>query len=690
MRKSLLSRAARGAVSVSPLLFILLSAANADAASLSVGVVSSSLKVRQADKPAMTPMASIKAAKNEFEAFQIVITAGAADVAAVSAKLGTSLTGPGGANIPDANVVLYAERYYNVAVPSNDEGAPGLWPDALVPDVDTYVGEKRNAFPVTVAAGQSGVVWVDVLVPIDQQPGDYAGSIEIDVAGAMAASVPVQLHVGNFVLPSTATLSSAYGMGWGTVPQVHCGGAFPFCATEDAANAIRALYVRAALEHRFTISNTDFQPPFGGSQAPFEKYVLPLINGTSAARLPGAKLTSVVLDGGTSTLAQWIAYAKSKTFFDRLFYYPVDEPGTNAATWTTFATDSSSLHAADPAAQICLTSSMQDAQMFSAQNEIDIFVPVLDQMYGRPSSSYAGDQRGKYDAWLAANASRKLWMYQSCDQHGCGVCGAPSPGVDYTGWPERVIDSSGVQDRAFGWVAWQERVEGELYFATDYQLATAWDDGGQCAFSGSGDGTIFYPGKPSVIGGMTDIPIESIRMKMIREGMEDYEYLAMVAKTNGALATSAAAGLFPTAYDCAKTPEQLEAARDQLFAALDVPLPHGGDGGVTSPDGGGVLGDGGIVSGEGGRAGGGDAGSSGGSDGGGPAQNGDGGSSSGCDVAPSGASSNGALMLLGGVAIFLAGRRRRLSLTLSPDASLALPGDGRLRPRPTHARYGRG
>jgi hypothetical protein len=637
----------RTALAASSALLVLLAAADASAANLTVGVVPSSLKVRPADNPTTTASASIKAAKNEFEAFQIVLRAGGADVAAVSAKLATSLTGPGGKTIPNANVVLYAERYYDVGTASNDEGAPGLWPDPLVPDVDTYFGEKRNAFPITVTANETRVVWVDVLVPIDQAPGDYAGSIEIDVGGAMQASVPVALHVGNFVLPSTATLTSAYGMGWGTAPQVHCGGSFPFCATEDAANAIRALYVRAALEHRFTISNTDFQPPFGGSQAPFEKYVLPLIAGTGPTRLPGAKLTTVVLDGNASSLAQWIAYAKANSFFDRLFDYPIDEPGSNTTTWSTFATDSSGLHATDANAQICLTATIQDAQSHSAENEIDIFVPVLDQMYGRTGSGYDGDQRSKYDAWLAAKAGRKLWMYQSCDQHGCGSCGTPSPGVDYTGWPERVIDSSGVQDRAFGWVAWQEKVTGELYFATDYQLATAWNSNGQCAFSGSGDGTIFYPGKPSIVGGTKDIPIESIRMKMIREGMEDYEYLAMVQKTNAALATSVASALFPKAYECAKTPAALEAARDQLFAALDVAVTPSGDGG-TSGDGGGSP-DGGAN---------GDGGIGGGDPSGGP-QNGDTATDSGCALAAGDDGSRGGLALLAGAIVAIACRRRR-------------------------------
>jgi hypothetical protein len=50
----------------------------------------------------------------------------------------------------------------------------------------------------------------------------------------------------------------------------------------------------------------------------------------------------------------------------------------------------------------------------------------------------------------------------------------------------------------------------------------------------NGDGTtLFYPGLPALIGGRTDIPIGSIRLKLIRKGMEDYEYLVLLASVCG-------------------------------------------------------------------------------------------------------------------------------------------------------------
>jgi hypothetical protein len=404
------------------------------------------------------------------------------------------------------------------------------------------------------------------------------GEIEIDVAGVKHTALPVSLHVGTFALPSTASLATAFGMDWNMPALAHCPGtAFPFCSGADETTALRALYIRSALEHRFTISATDFQPPTSPNiyQTTYEKYILPLVNGTdSQVRLPGAKLTAITHSSpDAATLAPWINYAQLKGFSDRLLYYPYtdDEPGTSPAAWAAIGTHADALHAVDSAAQMLVTASIQEATGAGASSKVDVFVPLLNELEDRPGSGvYAGNQRPAYDAWLAANPSRKIWSYQSCMSHGCGVCGEPSLGVDDTGWPNRVIDSSGVQDRAFPWQAWRFKVTGELYFDTTFQLATAWND--QCEASGSGDGTIFYPGTVDRIGGTRGIPIESIRMKLIREGMEDYEYLVLVAAKNSDLADSVANGLFSHSYDSAKSPEQLESARDALFAVLDSPV----------------------------------------------------------------------------------------------------------------------
>jgi hypothetical protein len=89
-------------------------------------------------------------------------------------------------------------------------------------------------------------------------------------------------------------------------------------------------------------------------------------------------------------------------------------------------------------------------------------------------------------------------------------------------------------------------------------------------YGGNGDGTLFYPGRPDRIGGRTDIPIESIRLKLIREGMEDYEYLALLARLDGRQAADQYADrIVQKPYLWESRPEAFLKVRQELGEALD-------------------------------------------------------------------------------------------------------------------------
>jgi hypothetical protein len=97
--------------------------------------------------------------------------------------------------------------------------------------------------------------------------------------------------------------------------------------------------------------------------------------------------------------------------------------------------------------------------------------------------------------------------------------------------------------RSLEWLSYKYRIDGELYFDTVHQFGTS----GDCpyrnstndawktiyCFGGNGDGVLFYPGTVAKIGGTNDVPIDSIRLKLIRDGMEDYEYLKKVEDLDG-------------------------------------------------------------------------------------------------------------------------------------------------------------
>ena len=100
------------------------------------------------DPPPEQPNHEIKisAARNEFEPFQIILRSDDADVESVDIDV-TDLHGPGSLTLSKKTITTYIECYIDLKMPLSIEGRSGEWPDPLVPRVDTYDHEPRNAFP---------------------------------------------------------------------------------------------------------------------------------------------------------------------------------------------------------------------------------------------------------------------------------------------------------------------------------------------------------------------------------------------------------------------------------------------------------------------------------------------------------------------------------------------------------------
>ena len=540
-----------------------------------VWVAGATEKIRPDAQARPATQASLEAARNEFEAFQIVITGRATQVSVEASALGS----PEGVV---ADVKLYREDLIDVSQPSSLDGGAGRWPDALVPDVDDVVGEKRNAFPFDVADGESRAVWVEYRVPADASSGVYHGGVKVKSAEGETV-VPVKLAVWDFTLPSTASLRTHFGLYSGDLTAGHG-------ASGDANAALRARYAAFALDHRVSLSAVADD----GSQADlahFDRFYGPLVDGTAPTRLAGAKLTAVQFIGNPNSVEEqraWAQHARERGWMDRLFQYTCDEPPLTCA-WSDIPARARVAKAASPAFRTLVTTTVQEATENGVLSSIDILAPVVNYLDDKPDASrFSGPQRGAYDAFLASSPLKELWTYQSCMSHGCGGSvnfGSPTYGDQYfTGWPSYAIDASAVRNRAMEWISFLHRVSGELYFETTMAYShDPWNN--QWDFGGNGDGTLFYPGTPAKIGGTADVPVASIRLKMIREGMEDYEYLRLLSDLgDAALAQEIAAQLFPHAYQAEVSPAALMAARQriaeriiQLTGGAIMPIAENGD-----------------------------------------------------------------------------------------------------------------
>ena len=526
------------------------------ASAAQVWVAPAAQKVRPSAQPAAATSASLSAARNEFESFQVVVT-GPAQGVSMSFD---GLTDGAGHAINGRDVVLYREAIIEVTHQSGGDGQTGQWPDALVPDVDPIAGEKRNAFPFDVQQGQSIAVFADVHVPQDAPAGTYTGTVH--VTGGATADVPVSLIVWDFAVPSTSTLKSAFGLAWNGPCQGH---GDTNCSGGEADQALRARYVQAALDNHVSIHQPYYTAPVGPDGSAdwtgFDKYAGPFLDGTAPTRLSGAKLTSASVYGQAiwSEDNGWSTHFAQKGWSPALFSYVCDEPPLTCA-WSDINPRISFAHGSSPAVTTLVTTTSKQA----AQNGIsgiDTFTPVINFVEGKPGSEYQGSQRSSYPA--------TMWWYQSCMSYGCSGVGGGLDGSGETGWPTMAIDADATRNRAMEWLSFVYDVQGELYYETTnaYFGGDPWTN--QYYFGGNGDGTLFYPGTTAKIGGQTEIPVESLRLKMIHDGMEDYELLNLAKGLGqGDQALAIAKGLFPKTYQATATPAAIDSARAELAALI--------------------------------------------------------------------------------------------------------------------------
>ncbi len=554
-----------------------------------VWVASESTKVRPSDPIGPARAATLEAARNEFEAFHLVVHGGAAGVANVTVTA-HDLAGPSGAVIGGAEIHVFREAWINLATPSNIAGATGRWPDAMIPAVDELFGETRNAFPTNVPASEQQPVYVEYHVPETAAAGVYTGTVHV-AGNGLSVDVPVTLTVRGFTLPSTSSLRTAFGMGWSDACVAHFG-SYAACGGDAGTTQMIQLYTRFALDHRITLDTSVYTgpgalPAGGYDWATWDATYGPLLDGTGPTRLKGAMLTSVryVWDTASSDkYKEWGAHFKQRGWFDRTFDYTCDEPPAGCA-WSDITSRAATVHGGDPDFHTLTTTTLGLATTNGVVAALDTLVPNLSLLAPMTSAS----TRASYDPWLVAAPHRQLWWYQSCMSHGCFIVG----GQDTVGWPSYAIDAPALLNRAMEWMSYRNKMEGELYYDTTYALlkGDAWSN--QYYFGGNGDGTLFYPGTPAKIGGTHDIPLASLRMKMIREGLEDYEYLKALADAGDpAMADAEAAKLAPTSTGFTADPAALDAARDRIATRIEqlsgTAPAAGAGGGSTPPAGGGT------------------------------------------------------------------------------------------------------
>ena len=318
---------------------------------------------------------------------------------------------------------------------------------------------------------------------------------------------------------------------------------------------------------------------------------------------------------------------------DLLFDYTMDEPHLGrtpvSPDWQHLALVADAVHAASPNIRTLVTTEFcaefQDATghcivppevaAANTSGQITLWVPMMPFVAGRsdiparggsgkPPNVHCKDvpfasQRHRYD--FIQEPERHLWWYLACFAEG-GCCAGPqwkctsedrvrlagSCSVPcFLGWPNYMVDSSAIRNRMVQWATYRYDMHGELVWDTvaafspqlpgmgqpgnntsqDGLRQDAWEQ--VLVAGGNGEGTLWYPGRPDVIGGSTDVPVASLRLKMIREGQEDYEYLRMAERLCGRdVVLRAMSPVMTTATNYTADPLDIYATRAVLAAMI--------------------------------------------------------------------------------------------------------------------------
>lgn len=516
-------------------------------------------RVRPHDAPLSTLAVSIEAARNEYEPFQIITHAAGDGLKGVSLTA-TDLRDDHGHVLSRSHLVFYREHYIEITHPSpkSKEGA-GWYPDALIPFINPVNGQalKGSRFvgaPFDVEPDANQPVWVDVFVPKDTVPGTYSGDITVTAAGQKTVTAPVRIIVWDFALPDTPSMRSNFGGFDEYIAPAH-----KIALQSAEFDALERRYAEALAAHRicppipgrlYPKVNPDGGIDPSQTHAALKEWMENFHVTGFPINLLGRDPLGKDRERNVKYLQAMFTYLKTNQWEKFAYIYVFDEPN-DAAAYEQVRQRSRLIHEAHPGLKALCTEqpTPENPAWGTLVGSVDIWVPLWTLFEEKAAAERLA-------------AGEELWSYTALCQ------GAKGHDTPY--WQ---IDFPLLDYRIPAWMNWRHGVTGLLYWTTVYwpKVGDVWTN--PATYGGdsnrfNGEGSLFYPGVDAGFAG----PVASMRLKQIREGLEDYEYLKLLADRGqkelaDKLTRELASGW--TRWD--DRPARLYAARAKIARLLTMP-----------------------------------------------------------------------------------------------------------------------
>lgn len=551
------------------------------------------------------PTVEIKAASNEYEAFQVVISAGSNHhLKNIQIEITDLVNGE--EYINKTNMEIFREEY--VYLPHSSPRAalpPGLYPDPLLPFVNPVTGDsiKANkklmapegeryriptysAYPIEIYPGQNCVIWIDVHIPAGTKAGNYQGSIIVTAQEGISASIPVNLTVWDFELPDVTSHRTHFGE-------------FSLIAKVWGIDRESEQFRNTEMEFCEELARHRINPPIPHSLLPvvnddgsltidperhqeladyierthlvdFEVPRTPFMTNTSNSDrpTPANQTDPVAIDKSRRYYQEMYKYIRDNGWGNRAYLYMLDEPNS-VKDYNQVINLGKVVKEAAPELQILVVEQTykHDPSWPDLDPYIDIWCPLFSFV-----------DRTTIDEKIAHGD--EVWSYSALVQP------APPYHPDYENLKDKNppywhIDQPVLMYRVPTWLNRQYEINGLLYWTTAgwYKDISPWilptlgplesNSEDQTEYDTryfNGGGILFYPGLDAGFDG----PVASIRLKNIREGLEDFEYFTILDQNGeGEFVKEMVDQICPEWWNFSRDPDKLLEVREKLALKIE-------------------------------------------------------------------------------------------------------------------------
>lgn len=427
--------------------------------------------------------------------------------------------GEGEGRSPQVSAQLRLVDYVPAVGHMDPEKTVRRWPDVLrdLPD---------EGF--TVPPGETRVLWLTVDVPAQTEPGQYELTVSITGEDGAKADLPLLLNVHQPLLsqPTERPLRVDFWQSFGSLARTYKVEMW----SDEWWGIVRTFLLDLAAHGENVVQvgrgHFDWQKTdrgewrFGFER--FDRYVelcesvgidglieyLQMFDGRAETKLSYAdangKTQTVTANPGDAAFDEvWLAFAraladhcKEKGWLNRLYICPTDEPQDvyGQPTLDRFRHCRKLLRDANAGLRsTAALDSLESARLL--QGDIDRFVFKLREDVYDPKLAQELREQGKLvEAYVCCHPDR----------------------------PNSFITSEAIEQRAIGWILWQEQFQGLLRWSYVNWPPDVWNKPEGDGTYAPGDLFIVYPGDKA--------PLASTRWERMRDGFEDYEMLRTVQR----------------------------------------------------------------------------------------------------------------------------------------------------------------